>query len=664
MTYQNEIKMAQINTRNLAAILETRFEATLHHADADLTLLAKTIPRQAMVQKDLARYQQSVNEDLDRRLLSMDEIVAYRVYDASGDMLYSSNSAGTAPINMADRNFFRLLRDDPARDLVFSEVLTGRRIGSPILVIARAIRGERGKFLGSVHGVIDLDFYRRKFQLLDVGAHGVIALRRTDDHAQLVRWPDPGNATNTRLAVDHPVAAALASGSKALSVDYVDRDGIARVMAVQAMPDYPFYFAVGLARHEVLAGWRTEVMIVVVSSLLLVGVIGVVLLRLGRMRVREAEILATLARSEAQFRELAQVVPVGIGHFDADGLCTYVNDRHLHLVGRSREQVLGSAWSAFIHPDDTALVRRLWETDRGTASTFCSEFRYVRPDERVTHVLGEAQSRTNASGAIIGHIVAQTDISRLKQVEAELILAKQQAEKANRAKMRFLAAAAHDLRQPIQAINLFRTALSRTELNEEQVGIANFLGASVQSLNDLLYSLLDISRLDAGQVTPHMTSVSVHELFKTIEREFSPLAGQKKLRFKLFYPEQDMLLFADPGLLRTALRNLIDNALKYTERQGVLVAARQRHGRALIQVWDTGIGIDPAHAEQVFDEFFQVDNLLRERTRGFGLGLSIARRMARLCAGEVSYRSRPGRGSLFEISLPLAPADDDEGAAA
>jgi signal transduction histidine kinase len=272
-------------------------------------------------------------------------------------------------------------------------------------------------------------------------------------------------------------------------------------------------------------------------------------------------------------------------------------------------------------------------------------------------VLSEVQIETAADGKILGCIVAQTDISLRKQAEAELLLAKLQAESASIAKTRFLAAASHDLRQPIQAINLFRDALNRTDLSEEQKIIANFLSRSVHLLGELLYSLLDISKLDAGQVRPQLKELPVEELFKAVDAEFSTLALQKKLRFKLFYPFKDMVVVADPGLILSVLRNLIGNALKYTERGGVLVAARKRHRSVLIQVWDTGIGIEPHYGEQIFDEFFQIGNTQRDRAKGLGLGLAIARRMAELFDGKLSYRSRFGRGTVFEISLPLAGAD-------
>ncbi len=656
LSYRHQIKLAEISTRNLAAVFETRFDATLRRTDADLQALALVIPAAALNQNAVARYQRTINADLDSRLFNMEEMAGYRVHDANGDTLYASDNAHTARVNIADRPYFRLLRDNPGAGLVFSDVVTGRSLGRPVLVIVRGLRDERGRFMGIVHGMIELDYYQKRFQALDVGAHGLVALRRSDTHAQLVHWPAMPDGVNQPLAEDHPVVLGLAGGGKAVTLHYAAApDNVMRIVGIQVMQNYPFYFAVGLARNEVLVDWRTQTLVVTLSTLLLFAFVGALLIRLRRMRVREAEILEDLAQSEAQYRKLAQMVPVGICHFDGSGCYTYVNDRHLQLTGRSRSELLGRSWSDFVHPEDLPRIRELWRNSQG--EPYVCEYRYVHPDGRWTHVLGEVQIETGADGKMLGCIVAQTDISLRKRAEEELLLAKLQAESANIAKSRFLAAASHDLRQPIQAINLFRDALSRTELSEEQKVISNYLSRSVHLLGELLYSLLDISKLDAGQVRPQMKELPVEELFKAVDAEFSTLALQKKLRFKLFYPFKDMVVLADPGLILSVLRNLIGNALKYTERGGVLVAARKRHNSVLIQVWDTGIGIEPQYGEQIFDEFFQIGNRMRDRAKGLGLGLAIARRMAQLFDGKLSYRSRFGQGSVFEISLPLAGAD-------
>jgi signal transduction histidine kinase len=239
---------------------------------------------------------------------------------------------------------------------------------------------------------------------------------------------------------------------------------------------------------------------------------------------------------------------------------------------------------------------------------------------------------------------------------AELLAAKDSADAANTAKSRFLAAASHDLRQPIHAMRLFLETLVSSPLNDEQRRIANYLTLSTRSLADILNALLDVSRLDGGQVRPHPEIVGADVLLRQIEAEFAPLALAKGLRFKFFFPANELKLFTDAKLLYSLLRNIIDNAIKYTETGGVLVGFRRRGGDALIQIWDTGIGIAPNLLESVFDEYVQIGNPQRDRAQGLGLGLSIVKRLSGILNCRIRCDSRLSTGSRFEISVPLAVA--------
>jgi signal transduction histidine kinase/CheY-like chemotaxis protein len=258
-------------------------------------------------------------------------------------------------------------------------------------------------------------------------------------------------------------------------------------------------------------------------------------------------------------------------------------------------------------------------------------------------------------------IAAEQEITTCKQIEKiqedslrQLGEARDAAEQANQSKSRFLAAASHDLRQPMQAINLFVDSLGRTNLSEEQKHISAYLTELTHALGELLNVLLDISRLDAGVVKSSPKAIPVDALARRIEADFSALAVAKSLRFKLSVPFGDMAVNTDGQLLMRLLGNLISNAIKYTEQGGILVAIRRRGDQALIQVWDTGIGVSGEHIDLIFEEYVQVGNPERDRTKGLGLGLAIAKRIAALLKSELSCRSRPGKGCVFEFYLPLA----------
>ncbi len=637
LSYRDHVMTAEINMSNFAAIFEARIDATLRRADADLLAMSIEIPLGALNAKAGANFADTINDKLEARLYRMDEMVGYQVFDANGNVLYSSLRLASLQANISDRPYFQELRQRSVEEPVFSSVFSDAGKNGQYMAVARSIRDQHGAFVGVIAGLIDLDHYRHQFQSMNLGKNGV-------------------------LAANHPVVLGMNAGAKRLHLHYeVYPENVRRIMAVQSMPKYPFYVAVGAAEDDVLAGWRAQVMVVAISSLLLFAIVGALLYRLSRMHLREAGILSDLARRESQFRNLARMVPVGICHFDAAGYYTYVNERYLTITGRRQEELMRAWWWKFVHPDDRPMMLDAWWRNEKRPSPFICEYRFVCPDGQWVDVFGEIQAEVDPrTGCLLGYVAAITDVIQRKRAEEALQMAQAQAESASVAKTRFLAAASHDLRQPIQAINLFKDALERTELNDEQRTFTGFLSRSVRALNDLLYSLLDFSRLDAGQIRPQMRTVLVGDLFKEIDAEFSSLAREKNLRFKLFYPFEDVITVTDPDLLMRVLRNLIDNALKYTERGGVLVAFRKHSERAIIQVWDTGVGIEEGIGNQIFEECFQIGNSQRNRARGIGLGLSIVRRTVDLLGGEVRYRSRFGRGSMFEISWPLAVAVQGE----
>lgn len=235
-----------------------------------------------------------------------------------------------------------------------------------------------------------------------------------------------------------------------------------------------------------------------------------------------------------------------------------------------------------------------------------------------------------------------------------------------RAKTRFLASASHDLRQPIQAITLFLGALKHGRLDEVQSDIVRHLDASVEALRGLLNSLLDISKLDAGVIAPTCSPVSLNRLMETLTLELSPLALDKRIRFKFFCPRREIILHTDPQLLKVVLQNLIANAITYTKRGGLLFGARLRGEEVCIQIWDTGVGISESEQMRIFDEFYQIENPHRDRSKGLGLGLSIVKRTLGLLKLPIVCHSRLGHGTVFEIRAPitqLAPATHERGMA-
>nr|PZN88310.1 MAG: hybrid sensor histidine kinase/response regulator [Pseudomonadota bacterium] len=243
--------------------------------------------------------------------------------------------------------------------------------------------------------------------------------------------------------------------------------------------------------------------------------------------------------------------------------------------------------------------------------------------------------------------------AELLRVNAALAVAKAKADEANLDKTRFLAAASHDLLQPLNAARLYASSLVERPLPEPEAIIARNIDASLAAVEEILSALIDISRLDAGRLEPEITDVPLNELFLHLEVEFAPLAREKGLKLKVV--PTSLWVRTDRKLLRRVLQNLVANAVKYTSSGGVLLGARRKGGSVLVQVIDTGRGIPPSKHKLIFKEFQRLEENSSE-IRGLGLGLSIVERICRVLQTPITVNSRPGRGSTFSVLLPSAEA--------
>jgi signal transduction histidine kinase/CheY-like chemotaxis protein len=301
-----------------------------------------------------------------------------------------------------------------------------------------------------------------------------------------------------------------------------------------------------------------------------------------------------------------------------------------------------------------------------------SALRHARAEQRLlSQVLGQgAQARRLALE--ITHRLAQERAQREQAQQRERAAedARQRLDalnralaEANQAKTRFLAAASHDLRQPVQALAMNMAALQAEALSTGQGLLVDRMAQSLDALGRMFDVLLDISRLDAGIVPVHAEPLALRPLLHRLVEEHRPAAEAKGLTLRLRLPADAPALMShsDPVLLERCLRNLLDNALKYTPQGGVLLAVRALralHGQPpgwRVEIVDTGIGMTPEVRARVFEEFYQADNPERDRSRGLGLGGAIVLRLARLLGHELALRSRPGRGTRVSLLLPSRP---------
>jgi len=249
-------------------------------------------------------------------------------------------------------------------------------------------------------------------------------------------------------------------------------------------------------------------------------------------------------------------------------------------------------------------------------------------------------------------------ISQLRDQTARAGQAQREAENANRAKSVFLASASHDLRQPLHALGLFLVSLGRTPLDSHQRQLLDHIEASSGAAREMLNTLLDFSKLEAGVITPRPRPFRLQPMLHKLENEFAPQANARGLIYRT--RDTTATLFGDPALVELILRNLIANAIRYTRSGGVLVACRPKRFHASIEVWDTGIGIPAAQHREIFREFHQLGNPERDQRKGLGLGLAIVDGLARTMQTRVTLASVPDRGSVFRLQLPQAWAAPEE----
>lgn len=290
-------------------------------------------------------------------------------------------------------------------------------------------------------------------------------------------------------------------------------------------------------------------------------------------------------------------------------------------------------------------------------------FERYRPEGRVLEVSGNPMPGG-------GFVTSYTDITvhkelerqlraanetlelRVQQRTKELEMAKLDAEAANFSKTQFLAAASHDLMQPLNAASLFASALLQKSSGEEQQNLAENVVLSLQAADALINSMLEASRLDAGVVAPKLEVFRLSDLFEQLDREFTALADQRGLAFRVVPTRQ--AVFSDPHLLRRILQNFLSNAVRYTTSGGILMGCRRRGNVLRIEVWDTGPGIPPDKRTEIFQEFRRLKSPEYDKAeKGLGLGLAIAERIARLLSHPINLRSWWRHGSVFSVDVPV-----------
>ena len=301
-------RSAEINSRNLAWMLESRLDTTMRRVETVIEVTADSFPREAAQKAWVPHYAPLINPNLDAQLSRFPELSGLRFYDANGDLLYSSTSDLVPHVNIADRAYFKEAQTRQEDETIFSKVIVSRVNGRRILVMARPVRDANGYFLGIVSGAIDLGVLQSMLRSIDVGEHGLINIRRSDDFSLVLRQPERPQDINTSLPHHHPVVQALLGNERAGTREYIAvTDKIPRIWSFRRLENYPFYTQVALANQDVRSSWDKRTLVVAVISLASLALLVWLLVQLRKTELNASLASIRLSKQASRLQLLANV---------------------------------------------------------------------------------------------------------------------------------------------------------------------------------------------------------------------------------------------------------------------------------------------------------------------------------------------------------------------
>lgn len=358
--------------------------------------------------------------------------------------------------------------------------------------------------------------------------------------------------------------------------------------------------------------------------------------------------------NEESFRKLIDAMPYGITWTDLDGVVRFSNPAYNHILGYAAGELTGSVvWDLILDEQKPAQGDFYASLLRELPTPLPNITQCRKKNGDIIDVLFNWIYDKDANGEVMGFISVMTDVTMRLKIETELRDAKDAADRANREKSRFLAAASHDLQQPLHSLSILLGLLQRPCSPEKQSQIVETMGRALDGAMALLRSVLDMSKLEAGVVTPRLEDFDLGSCFDQIEAELGPQLAQKPVKLRLV--RTSAVVHSDRMLLKSILHNLVSNAIRYTASGKILVGCRRRGAKVRIEVRDTGRGIPLEKQAEIFQEFKRLEGPDDDKqVYALGLGLSIVERTCQLLGYRIYLTSRVGVGSSFSFEVPLA----------
>lgn len=653
------IEAGERSTRALVRVLAEQTARTFQSIDLTLTGLVDALTLMPGIGEHNPAFENMMRE----RLKALPP--AQALFLVGPDGFTTQHTSPDIPrINLADHEYFAAHVSDPSPAMHVGQPWISETRRTWSVYLSRRITRPDGSFGGVAVAAIDPTYFETFYRELDLKEYELIDMFRLDG-VLLARTPHHNetagkNYWELKLFQEHlPVKAEGTYRGRSVF------DQSRLIFSYRLVIGYPLVVAVGVAEDVLLAGWWQHAIVTAITAGL--AAILVILLQILwiRRQFERTEVEQERERLVHELQEERMLLKGTLAHLPSGVIAAAAPEGRLLLHNAMAEHLIGhpiyatqcvddyAAYGA-VHPDGSQyrseeypLVRALREeTVRN------EEILYRRGDGTLITLLVSAAPIRDPGERTAMAVATFHDISERKRTELELRVAQQEAVQANLAKSKFLAAASHDLRQPLQSLFLFASALRSQVSTESGRRALDTLEHNLTVLKGLLDSLLDVSRLDAGALRPAVGDFPVGSMLDRIGDSFAPVAHAKGLDFAVD-STCGVLVHSDQFLLGRMVRNLVENAIKYTERGSVRLVCRVVDDRARIEVHDTGIGIPPDQREAIFMEFHQIDNPGRDQAKGLGLGLSIVQRLAKVLDHPVSVQSTPGQGSVFTVDVPL-----------
>jgi two-component system CheB/CheR fusion protein len=365
----------------------------------------------------------------------------------------------------------------------------------------------------------------------------------------------------------------------------------------------------------------------------------------------EAEII----EKEVQYHNLADSGSALIWTSGPDKLCNYFNEPWLRFTGRTFEQEFGYGWAEGVHPDDFDHCVKTYVAAFDKREPFEMEYRLRHASGEYRWLQDMGTPNYNSEGQFIGYIGHCFDITERKLMEIELRNAKEKAEESDRLKSAFLANMSHEIRTPLNSIIGFSELMCDEEFDpSRQIEFSRMINTSGNNLLSIITDIMDLSKIEAGQVQIKNGPVSVTGLVRDIHKEYSFMAMKKGLEFKIsqHFPTQEIEIESDESMLRKVLVNFVGNAIKFTKEGYIEIGMSLNDNHIQFHVKDTGIGIPPEHHHTIFERFRQIESFTTRKHGGNGLGLAISKSLVELLGGKIWMDSEPGDGSTFYFTIP------------